>query len=135
MFSVAEKAVCITGSSRGLGKSLARGFAENGSKVIISSFDSEELEQVKNEFAADNLSVEAVVADVRRRQDCERLIDGAIDKFGSLDVLICNAGIDIIKPAESYAESEWDRIIFLASEAASFVTGEVIYVDGGYHAT
>lgn len=111
MFSVADKTVCITGSSRGLGKSLARGFADMGSNVIISSFDNEELEQVKNEFAADNLSVEAVVADVTRRQDCELLINRVIDRFGDLDVLICNAGIDIIKPAESYAESEWDRII------------------------
>jgi NAD(P)-dependent dehydrogenase (short-subunit alcohol dehydrogenase family) len=111
MFSVADKTVCITGSSRGLGKSLARGFAANGSKVVISSFDSEELQQAKNEFAADNLGVEAVVADVTRRQDCELLINRAIDRLGSLDVLICNAGIDIIKPAESYAQSEWDRII------------------------
>ncbi len=85
MFSVADKIVCITGSSRGLGKALARGFAENGSSVIISSFDSEELEQVKNEFAADNLSVEAVVADVKRRQDCELLINSAIERFGKLD--------------------------------------------------
>ena len=111
MFSVADKIVCITGSSRGLGKSLARGFAENGSKVIISSFNSEELEYAKNELASDNLAVEAVEADVTRRQDCELLINRAIERFGHLDVLICNAGIDIIKPAESYDESEWDRII------------------------
>ncbi len=111
MFSVADKTVCITGASRGLGKALARGFAENGSKLVISSFNSEELEQVKREFAADNLTVEALAADVSRRLDCERLINRAIDRFGDLDVLICNAGIDIIKPAVSYDESEWDRII------------------------
>lgn len=111
IFSVADKVVCITGSSRGLGKSLARGFAENGSKVVISSFNSEGLEQANHELTADNLAVETVVADVTRRQDCDRLICRTIDLFGGLDVLICNAGIDIVKPAESYDEGEWNRII------------------------
>ena len=111
MFSVADKIVCISGSSRGLGKSLARGFAEDGARVIISSFNKEELEQTHQKFVSDNLDVEAVVADVTRRRDCELLVNTTIDRFGGLDVMICNAGIDIIKPAETYTENDWDHII------------------------
>lgn len=68
IFSIADKIVCISGSSRGLGKSLARGFAEDKANVIISSFNEEELEQAHKELVSDNLSVEAVVADVTRRR-------------------------------------------------------------------
>ena len=111
IFSVTDKIVCVSGSSRGLGKSLARGFAENGAKVIISSFNKEELENTRKEFASDNLEVEAVVADVTNRGDCEFLVNTAIERFGNLDVMICNAGIDIIKPVETYSEDDWVRII------------------------
>ena len=50
LFSVENKVVCISGSSRGLGKAIAQGFAERGAKVIISSWDREELASTKQEF-------------------------------------------------------------------------------------
>jgi len=91
IFSVADKIVCITGSSRGLGKSLARGFAKDGAKVIISSFNEDDPYQ-------------------------RRVINFTpMGRRGAREEFL-------------------GAYIFLASDAASFVTGEVIYVDGGYHA-
>ncbi|NEQ18700.1 MAG: SDR family oxidoreductase [Microcoleus sp. SIO2G3] len=111
LFSVENKVVCISGSSRGLGKTIAQGFAERGAKVIISSWDSEELENTRQEFKSYGLAVESVVLDVRNQADCQRFISTAIERQGTLDVMICNAGTDIIKPAEQYAENEWDKIL------------------------
>ena len=111
LFSVENKVVCISGSSRGLGKALAKGFAERGAKVIISSYDSAELEDTKQEFMAQGLSVESVVLDVRNRADCQRFVATALEMYGTIDVMICNAGTDIIKPAEQYEENEWDKIL------------------------
>ncbi|MEO1210546.1 MAG: SDR family NAD(P)-dependent oxidoreductase [Cyanobacteria bacterium J06638_20] len=111
LFSVENKVVCISGSSRGLGKAIALGFAERGANVLISSWDSEELASTKQEFTAQNLSVESVVLDVRNRTDCQQFVEKALELYGTLDVMICNAGTDIIKPAEQYEENEWDKIL------------------------
>lgn len=111
LFSVENKVVCISGSSRGLGKAIAQGFADRGAKVLISSWDSEELVNTKQEFEAQGLLVESVVLDVRNQADCQRFVATALDIHGTLDVMICNAGTDIIKPAEQYEENEWDKIL------------------------
>lgn len=111
LFSVENKVVCISGSSRGLGKALAKGFAERGAKVIISSWDSEELANTKQEFETEGLSTESVVLDVQNQADCKRFVETALEIHGKLDVMICNAGTDIIKPAEQYEENEWDKIL------------------------
>ncbi len=90
---------------------MARGFAERGAKVVISSWNKEELEQAKNEMTGDGLKVESVFVDVSNREQCKNLIDYTIDIFGSMDVMICNAGIDFIQPAESFQEEAWNQII------------------------
>jgi len=111
LFSVESKVVCISGSSRGLGKAIARAFAERGAKVIISGWDGAELAATKREFDANGLLVESLVFDARVQADCARLVTAALDSHGTLDVMICNAGTDIIKPAEQYEEAEWDAIL------------------------
>ena len=108
LFSVENKVVCISGSSRGLGRTLAQGFAERGAKVIISSWEREELANTKHEFESQGLAVKSVVLDVRNQADCQRFVITALEVHGTLDVMICNAGTDIIKPAEQYEETEWD---------------------------
>ena len=102
LFSVENKVVCISGSSRGLGRTLAQGFAERGAKVIISSWEREELANTKHEFESQGLAVKSVVLDVRNQADCQRFVITALEVHGTLDVMICNAGTDIIKPAEQY---------------------------------
>ncbi len=111
LFSVENKVVCISGSSRGLGKALAKGFAERGAKVLISSWDSEELANTKQEFDNQGLSTESVILDVQNQSECKRFVETALEMHGKLDVMICNAGTDIIKPAEQYEENEWDKIL------------------------
>jgi NAD(P)-dependent dehydrogenase (short-subunit alcohol dehydrogenase family) len=111
IFSVVNKVVCIAGSSRGLGKALARGFADRGAKVVISSWNLEELEATQREFRSQGLEVCTVEVDVSKRESCQQLIDRTVQHYGAIDVLICNAGIDIIKPAEQYEAEEWDKIL------------------------
>jgi NAD(P)-dependent dehydrogenase (short-subunit alcohol dehydrogenase family) len=111
LFSVQDQVVCITGSSRGLGKTLARAFAASGAKVILTSFNEPELQQTFEEFKRENFTVEAIPCDVSRTGDCKNLIAKTIAKFGKIDTCICNAGTDIIKPAIEYSEEEWDKIL------------------------
>jgi NAD(P)-dependent dehydrogenase (short-subunit alcohol dehydrogenase family) len=111
LFSVADQVVCITGSSRGLGKTLARAFAEHGAKVVLTSFNEPELEQTFIELKDAGLPVVAIPCDVSKSKDCQILIEKTIATFGKIDTCICNAGTDIIKPATEYEEEEWDKIL------------------------
>ncbi|MER9600040.1 SDR family oxidoreductase [Mesorhizobium sp. M0244] len=111
LFGIDGKVVCISGSSRGLGKSLATCFGRLGAKIVLSSHNTEELTEAEAELAGQGINVTAIRADVRSHDDCKALIGGTVDRFGQIDVMICNAGIDIIKPAHSYEEPEWDEIV------------------------
>lgn len=120
IFSVADQVVCISGASRGLGKGLARMFAERGARVVIGSWDAAELDAASAELAQDGLNVRTVVADVSDPDDCARLVEATVTGFGRIDTMICNAGIDRIKPAESYESDEWDRILDVNLKGAYF---------------
>jgi NAD(P)-dependent dehydrogenase (short-subunit alcohol dehydrogenase family) len=120
LFDVSQKVVCIAGGSRGLGKAVAETFAESGAKLIIGSWDKNEIETVTEQMKNRGLSVEGLVVDVSIKNDCERLIEFAITTYGHIDVMICNAGIDIIKPAEDYLEDEWNQILDVNLKGAFF---------------
>lgn len=111
LFGIDGKVVCISGSSRGLGKSLATCFGRLGAKVVLSSHNNDELAGAEAELAGQAIEVMAIRADVRSHEDCKALINGTVDRFGRIDVMVCNAGTDIIKPAHSYEEPEWDEIV------------------------
>lgn len=110
IFSVSDQVVCITGSSRGLGKTLAKGFAERGAKVVLTSFNEAELQQAHAELKTCG-EFTAIPCDVSKTKDCQTLIEKTIAAFGKIDTIICNAGTDIIKPATEYSEDEWDHIL------------------------
>jgi NAD(P)-dependent dehydrogenase (short-subunit alcohol dehydrogenase family) len=111
LFSVEGQVVCITGSSRGLGKTLARAFAERGARVVLTSYNEPELQQTYTELKNDGLPVTAVRCDVASTGDCQQLIQQTIRTHGRIDSIICNAGTDIIKPATEYNDEEWDKIL------------------------
>ena len=110
-FDVAGKVVCITGGSRGLGKALANAFAQAGARVMAASWEPEALAEDEAEAKRAGLSIRTHVTDVTVRDQCRALIDATVSAYGGIDVMICNAGIDIIKPAETFEEAEWDQIL------------------------
>jgi len=112
IFSVNDLCVLISGSSRGIGLSVARGFLERGAKVTISSEDASELKQalelLKSQFPN---RVFGAVCDVRSFSACQNAVKQAVSEMGTLTTTICNAGVDRIKPVESYNESDWKFIL------------------------
>lgn len=85
-----NKVVIITGGTKGFGKSLATFFKKENCQVIISSDNSEDLENVKQE-----ISVDSYLADVTKSEDLSNLADYVNDKYGRIDIWINNAGIQI----------------------------------------
>jgi short-subunit dehydrogenase len=89
------KVVVITGASGGIGAALASVFAMNKFKVVIAARDNVRLEQVKKKIESYGTEVISVICDVSKESDCKKLIDEAVSRFGSIDVLINNAGISM----------------------------------------
>jgi NAD(P)-dependent dehydrogenase (short-subunit alcohol dehydrogenase family) len=111
LFDISGRTIVVSGSSRGLGKALAGCFGSLGAHVVISSHEVEELQATKEEFDVLGYDVLAIPADVRKEKEVQTLVASAVQHFGKIDVMICNAGTDIIKPAETYEVEEWEQIL------------------------
>lgn len=111
-FDLKGKVAIITGSSKGIGLSIARGLAENGAHVVISSRSSEAVTEVANEFKAAGLSAVGIACHVGKQDQRKDLIDATIDQFGRIDILVNNAAINpFFGPLEDAEETVFDKIM------------------------
>ncbi len=107
-----KKTAVITGASRGIGRQIAKTFAENDYNVVINYNKSEkEAEELKALLENKGLTCELFKADVRIYSEAKSLINFAVEKFGSIDTLINNAGISQIKLFTDISPEEWDDMI------------------------
>lgn len=90
-----DKVVVITGASSGIGEAMAKEYAAMGACVVLGARREEELQRVADEIIARGGKVAYTACDVTRENDCKRLIDKAVESFGRIDVMICNAGLSM----------------------------------------
>jgi short-subunit dehydrogenase len=90
-----DKVVIVTGASSGIGEAIAREFSINGSKVVLAARSEEKLSEIVKEIRAKNGEAFYVCTDVRNEEDCKRLIEKTVGKYGTIDILINNAGISM----------------------------------------
>lgn len=90
-----DKVVVITGASSGIGKALALEFALRGAKTVIGARSTEALKEVALAIQIAGGQAAAVTMDVTLEEDCKKLINTAVAKFGGVDIMICNAGISM----------------------------------------
>jgi NAD(P)-dependent dehydrogenase (short-subunit alcohol dehydrogenase family) len=88
-----DKAVVITGASKGIGKEIARQAADAGAKLVLNAKNEDVLSSVADRLAKQGIEVLAVAGDVGDYEVCVRIAKEAISKFGGIDVVIANAGI------------------------------------------
>lgn len=128
LFDLSGTSAVVTGSSRGIGLAIARTLLRQGASVVINGYDAGETERVvttlADEFGAARM--DAVAGDVTDPALADSLVDRAVTSFGDLDHVVCNAGIDVIKPALDCTPEEWDRVMavnlrgaFLPAQAAA----------------
>jgi NADP-dependent 3-hydroxy acid dehydrogenase YdfG len=111
MSNITGKVVVITGASSGIGESTAKLLAERGAKVVLGARRSNRIDTVVQEISAAGGKAIGFATDVTKRAEVEALIQGAVDGFGRVDVLLNNAGIMPIAPIEALKVDEWDRQI------------------------
>ena len=111
-FNLKGKVAIITGASKGIGKSIARGLAENGARVVVSSRSLEAVEAVAGEFREAGLDAIGLKCHVGNGPDREALINGAISHYGQIDILVNNAAINpYYGPLEGSDEAVFDKIM------------------------
>lgn len=114
--------VTITGSSRGIGLALAKGFAEAGARIVLNGRSTDELEAARRKLAEIGAEVEAVAADVSHPEGAETLVARAHARFGQLDVLINNAAV--MGPADvdvwQVEPAQWDMVLNINALAATY---------------
>ncbi len=113
-FNLTGKVALVTGGSRGLGKAMARGFAEMGADILIASRNEDELRPALDEILKDTgRRGRYLVADLGRRAEAGRLALAALDAFGRVDILINNAGTNMPQPIDQIRDEDWDRVLEL----------------------
>lgn len=90
-----KKVVIITGASSGIGSSLVEVFAKKKYKVVIAARDNNKLEVIREKLVLQGCEVLSVICDVSREDDCKKLIEITVNKFGGINILINNAGISM----------------------------------------
>ncbi len=122
------KTALVTGSARGLGKAIAYKFAAAGANVVISDVLIDLAEETAAEFREKGLEAFAFKADVTNTDDVKNLINAAVEKYQTLDIVVNNAGITRDTLLMRMKETDWDMVLnvnlkgaFLVSQAAARV--------------
>jgi NAD(P)-dependent dehydrogenase (short-subunit alcohol dehydrogenase family) len=112
LFDLSGKVALVTGGSRGLGKAMARGLAEAGADVVISSRHEDELRTALDEIVqGTGRRGRLIVADMSRREDVNRLARTALEQMGRIDILINNAGTNVPQAIDEITDSTWDTVL------------------------
>jgi len=114
---MSKKVAVVTGGASGIGLSIAKKFVESNYSVVISDINEEQGSNIASELGAF-----FVKTDLSKNADCKKLIDSAVAHFGTVDVLINNAGIQHVCPIEKFPEEKWNFIISLMLTAPFLLT-------------
>jgi NAD(P)-dependent dehydrogenase (short-subunit alcohol dehydrogenase family) len=107
-----NKVAIVTGGNSGIGRATARLFCKEGAKVVISGRRDAENKKVVDEITAAGGEIMAVQADVSKKEDCKRIVDETIRKYGRIDALVNNAGIaDKHMPINLCTEEWYDEVV------------------------
>ena len=122
--SLKDKVVIITGSGRGIGRAAALTLAKEGMKIVINSRTEEEIQETVRKIEGLGVNAVGIKADVVNSAQVISLVQGTLEKFGGIDVLVNNAGVAVVKNLIDMNEDEWDATmdinlkgVFLCSKA------------------
>jgi len=140
MYTLHNKTALITGSARGLGKAIAERYAALGANIVINySRDKASADEAVSNIQAMGGKVIAVQADVSKVAEIERLFTITLETFGQLDIVVANAGIEMVETlVTDFTEEQFDRLFSINTKGAYFTmqqaakhvedNGRIIYI-------
>lgn len=112
-----DKVSVVTGGSSGIGLGIAKRFAEEGAKVVITGRNQATIDQALLEIGPNGLGIQG---DVSNMEDLTRIYQTVAQKFGKIDTLIVNAGVYVIGPLSSFTEEQFDKVSDINFKGAFF---------------
>ncbi|MEL6717610.1 MAG: glucose 1-dehydrogenase [Bacteroidota bacterium] len=135
LFDLTGKVAIVTGASKGIGESMARGLAEFGAKVVVSSRKQEAVDAVAESFRADGLEAIGIACHVGRAEQRKALVDKVLEEYGRIDILINNAATNpYFGPIQDMTEEVYHKTMQINMDAALFMSNLVypsMKVNGG----
>jgi 3-oxoacyl-[acyl-carrier protein] reductase len=113
-----NKVAIVTGSSRGIGRSIALGLADEGCNLVICARGEEALQETAQEVRGKGVDVIAITADVVDERGAERVVDHALNSYKRIDVLVNNVGGSLWKPFVEHTDEDWKAVIDMNMFAA-----------------
>lgn len=110
-YNLANRVAVITGGGRNIGLACAQALAEAGARVIIGEIDPAVAASGKETLEKLGYDAEMLILDVTKPTDVTAAADNVVDKYGKVDILVCNAGIAFNSPAEEMSDAEWLKVI------------------------
>lgn len=123
---IQNKVAIVTGSARGLGAATARRLAEEGAKVVVTDVLAEQAEATAEALRAAGLTARAVIADITKATEVQRLVDETVEAFGGVHILVNNAGFPRDKYLVKMSEEDWDLVIQVMLKGAFLATKAVM---------
>lgn len=140
MTTLNNKVALVTGSARGIGKAIAQRFGALGANVVVNfASDETSARETVAEIARMGVAAISVQADVSKVADIDRLFETSLKRFGRLDIVVANAGVELVgQSALDFTEDDYDRLFgtntkgafFTLQRAAKYITdnGRIIYI-------
>jgi NAD(P)-dependent dehydrogenase (short-subunit alcohol dehydrogenase family) len=112
LFDLTGKVALITGSTKGIGKEIARVFADAGAKVVISSRKPERCDDTVAEIKAQGGEAIGIPCNISDKEQMKALVDGALAEWGRIDILVCNAAVNpYFGPLADIPQDAYDKIM------------------------
>jgi 2-deoxy-D-gluconate 3-dehydrogenase len=127
LFDLNGKVALVTGGNGGIGLGIALGLASAGARIVVLGRNAEKSQAAAASIRSDTGTATLVVtADVSRPEDVQRAVDEALAKFGRIDILFNNAGINIRKPPDELTVAEWHEVLD-ANLTSAFMMSKAVY--------
>jgi len=117
-----DKVAFITGSASGIGKEIAILFAREGAKVVIADLNKQAADATAAELQATGAQAIGVAVDVTSEEQVDASVEEAVKSFGGIDILVSNAGVQIVHPVEEFSFADWKKMLAIHLDGAFLTT-------------
>jgi 3-hydroxybutyrate dehydrogenase len=120
-----DKVAIVTGAASGIGKQIAKTFAREGARVVIADLNQKAADATATELGGAGKAL-GVAMDVTNEQQVDAGVARAVQQFGRVDVLVSNAGIQIVNPLEQFPFADWKKLLAIHLDGAFLTTRAVL---------
>lgn len=121
-----DKVAVITGASSGIGRGIAKRFAQEGANVVIADIQLDAAEKIVDEIEEIDQKALALKIDVSNPEDVDEMVSKTIEEFGKIDILVDNAGVFVQKPITEMEEEDWDKVLNVNLRGAFLCTRRTV---------